>query len=101
MDIEKLEALERYITQLSQAFIQVKAENTRLAQSLTQLQHTLHEQQCTLERWPSAQAELTRLHTVTQALQREREVIRARLAEVLVAIERIERLAHVPGDSQM
>ena len=101
MDTERLEALERYIAQLIQAFTRVKAENTRLAHHLVQLQQTVDEQQRALEDWQSAQAELTRLRTVIQALQRERELIREKLAEMLVAIERLEGLAHVPSDSQV
>jgi len=49
MDTEKLEALERHIAQLIQAFTRVKEENTRLAQHLVQLQQTLDEQQQNLE----------------------------------------------------
>jgi len=101
MDTEKLAALERYVTQLIQAFTWIKEENRRLTQSLAQLQQTWHEQQRHLEHWQSAQEELARLRTVTQDLQREREFIRDRLAEMLVAIERLERLSPVPSDSQV
>jgi len=101
MDTEKLEALERHIAQLIQAFTRVKEENTRLAQHLVQLQQTLDEQQQTLEHWQSAPAELPRLRTVAQALQKERELIREKLEEMLVAIERLEGLAPVPNDSKV
>lgn len=101
MDAEKLAALERYITHLIQAFTRVKEENRHLTQRLVQLQQTVHEPQRDLERWQSVQEELTRLRTVTQAMQREREFMRARLTEMLVTIERLERLSQVPSDSQV
>lgn len=99
MTTARLEALESHIAQLIQAFIQGKEENTRLAQHLVQLQQTVDEQQHTLAHWQAAQAELTELRTLTQALQQERQLIRDKLAEMLVAIEHLERLAHVPPDS--
>ena len=101
MDTAQLEALERHIAQLIQTFTRVKEDNTRLAQHLVQLQQTVDEPQHTLEHWQSAQAELTRLRTVTQALQRERELIREKLEEMLVAIERLEGLSHAPSDSKV
>jgi len=101
MESARLEALERHIAQLIQAFTRVKEENTRLAQNLVQLQQTVDEQQRALEDGQSAQAELTRLRTVMQALQRERELIREKLAEMLAAIERLEGLSHVPSDSKV
>ena len=101
MDTDRLEALEKQITQLIQAFIRVKEENTRLTQSLVQFQQTLHEQQHSLERWQSAQEELIHLRTVTQTLQQEREFMRGRLEEMLAAIERLEKFSHVPSDSQV
>src|SRR5262249_46572234 len=100
METTNFEALESYIAQLIDAFTQVKAENVRLAQSLVRLQQTVDEQQRTLEHWQAAQEELTRLRTVTQTLQRERELIRAKLEEMLVAIERLEGLAPVSRDAQ-
>ena len=101
MDTERLEALEKHIAQLVQAFTRVKQENTCLTQNLVQLQQTSDEQQRTLEQWQSAQEELLRLHTVTQVLRRERELIREKLEEMLVALERLEGLAPVPRDSQV
>ena len=101
MDTEKLEALERHIAQLIQAFTRIKEDNTRLDQNLVQLQQTVYEPQHALEHWQSAQEELTRLRTVTQALQRERELIREKLEEMLVAIERLEGLSHVSSDSKV
>src|SRR5262245_30721038 len=101
METEKLEALESYIAQLIQAFTRVKEDNTRLAQNLAQLQQTVSESQQTLEHWQSAQEELTHLRTVTQALQKERELIREKLAEMLVAIERLEGRVPVPSDSRV
>ncbi|MDZ7379087.1 MAG: hypothetical protein ONB06_07025, partial [candidate division KSB1 bacterium] len=74
----------------------VKEENRHLAQRLAQLQQTVYEQQRDLERWQSAQEELLWLRTAVQALQREREVIRARLAAMLVTIERLEQLSQMP-----
>ena len=101
MDTERLEVLERHIAQLVQAFTRAKEENTCLAQHLVQLQQTLDEQQRTLEQWQSAPEELTRLRTVTQVLQRERELIREKLEEMLVAIERLEGLSSMPSDSKV
>jgi len=101
MDTARLEALERQITRLIQAFTWVKEENTRLTQSLVQFQQTLHEQQHSLERWQSAQAELTYLRGITQTLQQERGFMRNRLEEMLAAIERLEAFSHVPSDSQV
>jgi hypothetical protein len=34
-------------------------------------------------------------------LQRERELIRSRLEDLLVVIERLEGFSHVPSDSQV
>ena len=93
MDIARLEALERQIAQLIQAFIQIKEENTHLTQRLAQFQEMLHDQQYSLERWQSDQAELASLRTVTQTLQQERELIRIRLEELLVIVKRLERFS--------
>jgi hypothetical protein len=101
MDIARLEALERQITQLIQAFIRIKEENTHLMQRLAQLQQMVHDQQHNLERWQSDQEELTSLRTVTQTLQQERELIRTRLEELLVIVERLERFSHTPSDSRV
>jgi len=101
MDTARLEALESHVAQLIQAFLRVKADNTRLAQNLVQLQQTLAEQQRTLESWQATQEEVQSLRTVAQTLQREREHIREKLVEMLVAIERLEGLSHVPGDSKV
>ena len=101
MDIARLEALERQITQLIQAFIRIKEENTLLTQRLAQLQQMLHDQQHSLEHWQSDQEELASLRTVTQTLQQERELIRTRLEEVLVIVKRLERFSHTPSDSRI
>ena len=101
MDTAKLEALEIQIAQLLQAFTQSKEENTQLMQRLAQLQQMLHDQQHSLERWQSDQDELASLRTLTQTLQRERELIRNKLEELLVVIERLEGFSHVPSDSQV
>jgi predicted RNase H-like nuclease (RuvC/YqgF family) len=101
MDTAKLEALEIQIAQLLQAFIRSKEENTQLRQRLAQLQQMLHDQQHSLERWQADQEELASLRTLLQALQRERELIRSRLEELLVVIERLEGFSHVPSDSQV
>jgi predicted RNase H-like nuclease (RuvC/YqgF family) len=101
MDTEKLEALERHIAQLIQAFTRVKEDNTRLAQHLSQLQQTVDEPQRALAHLQATQQEVTQLRTVIQALQREREFIRGKLEEMLVAIERLEGLSHVPSDSKI
>src|SRR5215470_9886783 len=99
MDTQRLEALESYIVQLIQAFTQVKEENARLAQSFLQCQQTLHEQHHSLEHWQSAQQEIISLRKVTQTLQQERQLIRARLQEMLAAIERLEAFSQVSRDS--
>jgi molecular chaperone GrpE (heat shock protein) len=101
MDTVKLEALEIQIAQLLQAFIRGKEENAQMGQRLAQLQQMLHDQQHSLERWQADQEELASLRTRTQALQRERELIRSRLEELLVVIERLEGFSHVPSDSQV
>jgi len=101
MDIARLEALERQIAQLIQAFIRIKEENTHLMQRLAQLQQMVHDQQHNLERRQSDQEELTSLRTITQTLQQERELIRTRLEELLVIVERLERFSHTPSDSRV
>jgi hypothetical protein len=60
----------------------------------------LHDQQHSLERWHSDQAELASLRTITQTLQQERELIRNRLQELLVIVERLETFSHTPSDSR-
>src|SRR6266704_1590901 len=99
MDIARLEALEKQITHLIQAFIRIKEENTHLTQRLAQLQQMLHDQQYSLERWQADQEELAALRTVTQTLQQERELIRNKLEELLVIVERLEKFSHTPSDS--
>ena len=101
MDIAKLEALEKQITHLLQAFLRVKEENTHLTQRFAQLQQMLHDQQHSLERWQSEQEELASLRTVTQTLQQERELIRNKLEELLVIVERLERSSHTPSGSRV
>jgi predicted nucleic acid-binding Zn-ribbon protein len=101
MDIARLEALERQIAQLIQAFIRIKEENTHLTRRLAQLQQMLHDQQHSLERWQSDQEKLASLRTVTQTLQQERELIRNKLNELLVIVERLERFSHTPSDSHV
>ena len=101
MDIARLEALERQIAQLIQAFIRIKEENTHLMQRLAQLQQMVHDQQHNLERRQFDQEELTSLRTVTQTLQQERELIRTRLEELLVIVERLERFSHTSSDSRV
>ena len=94
MDIARLEALEKQITHLIQAFIRIKEDNTHLTQRLAQLQQMLHDQQHSLERWQSDQEELTSLRITTQTLQQERGLIRNKLEELLVIVERLERFSH-------
>src|SRR2546421_12479910 len=101
MDIAKLEALEKKNTHLIQAFIPNKEENTHLMQRLGQLQQMLNDQQPSLERWQSDQEELASLRTVTQTLQQERELIRNKLEELLVIVERLEKFSHTPSDSRV
>src|SRR5262245_50998621 len=101
MDIARLEALEKQVTQLIQAFVRIKEENIHLTQRLAQLQQMLHDQQHSLERWQSDQDELVSLRTVTQTLQQERELIRTRLEELLVIVERLESCSHTPSDARV
>jgi predicted nucleic acid-binding Zn-ribbon protein len=101
MDIARLEALEKQITHLIQAFLRIKAENTHLTQRLAQLQQMLHDQQHSLERWQSDQEELASLRTGIQTLEQERELIRNKLEELLVIVERLERFSHTPSDSRV
>ena len=101
MDIARLEALERQITHLIQTFLRIKEENRHLTRRLAQLQQMLHDQQHSLERWQSDQEELASLRTVTQTLQQERELIRNKLKELLVIVERLERFSHTPSDSHV
>ena len=101
MDVARLEALEKQITHLIQAFIRIKDENKHLAQRLAQLQEMLHDQQHSMERWQSEQAELASLRTLTQNLQQERELILNKLQELLVIVERLERFSHTPSDSHV
>ena len=101
MDITRLEALERQITHLIQAFVRIKEENMHLTQRLAQLQQMLRDQQQSLERWQSDQEELASLRTVTQTLQQERELIRNKLEELLVVVERLEGVSHTPSDSRV
>ena len=101
MDIARLEALERQITHLIQAFIRIKEENTHLTQRLAQLQQMLHDQQHSLERWQSDQEELASLRTVMQTLQQERELIRNKLEELLVVVERLEGFSSTPSDTRV
>jgi predicted nucleic acid-binding Zn-ribbon protein len=101
MDIATLEALERQITHLIQAFIRIKEENTHLTQRLAQLQQMLHDQQHSLERWQSDQEELASLRILTQTLQQERELIRNKLEELLVVVERLEGFSSTPSDSRV
>lgn len=93
MDMIRLAVLETQITQLLQAYSQVKAENTRLLHHLTQCQQTLLPQQPHAEGWSSALEELLHLRTAAQAWQHERDIIRARLVEMQAALERLEGLA--------
>lgn len=101
MDIARLEALERQITHLIQAFMRIKEENTHLTQRLAQLQQMLHDQQHSLERWQSDQAELASLRTITQTLQQERELVHSKLQELLVIVERLETFSHTPSDARV
>ena|ERR1051326_260717 len=101
MNIARLEALEKQLMQLIQAFVQIKEENTHLTQRLAQLQQMLHEQQQSLERWQSDQEELASLRAVTQTFQQERELIRNKLEELLVVVERLEGFSHTPSDSHV
>jgi predicted nucleic acid-binding Zn-ribbon protein len=101
MDIARLEALEKQITQLIQAFVRIKEENIHLTQRLAQLQQMVHDQQHSLERWQSDQEQLVSLRTVNQTLQQERGLIRNKLEELLVIVERLEGFSPTPSDSRV
>ena len=101
MDVARLEALEKQIAHLIQAFIRIKEENRNLTQRLAQLQQMFHDQQHSLERWQSEQEELASLRRLTQTLQQERELIRTKLEELLGVVERLERVSSTPSDARV
>jgi hypothetical protein len=97
-ELEKFAVLEAQVTHLLEAFVRVKAENRRLGQQVSQLQQALQAQQ-TLEHAQPEQEELRRLHTMLHALQREREMMREKLEEMLVTIAQLEGLSPMVDDS--
>ena len=101
MDIKRFETLEAYVVSLVEAFARVKEENQRLSQDVKQLRDTLHAQQKELERLQPEQEELTQLRAVMQTMQREREVIRQKLEQMLLTIEWLEGHAHADGGTKM
>jgi predicted nucleic acid-binding Zn-ribbon protein len=94
MDINRFETLEAHVVSLVEAFARVQEENEQLRQDVKQLRDTLYTQQKELERLQPEQEELTQLRVVMQTLQREREVIRQKLQQMLRTIEWLEGYPH-------
>lgn len=97
MDIDRLEALEKYVATLVQSFVNLKKENKSLLHQVAQLQHTANVQKQQLERLQPERDELLRFRAVIQNLQREREIIRKKLEEMLITIERLEGFPQTEG----
>jgi len=97
MDSDRLEALEKYVVHLVQAFVHLQEENKTLQHRMGQLQHTAHAQKQRLDRLQPERDELVQFRTIIQSLQRERELIRKKLEEMLSTIEQLEGLAPTDG----
>jgi DNA repair ATPase RecN len=100
MDRERFTALEAHVTNLVEAFARVKAENKRLSQNVKQLQEALRTQQQEVERLQPEQEELMHLRAVMQTFQKERELIRQKLEQMLSTIEWLEGHTHVDGGTK-
>lgn len=100
MDRERFEALEAHVTSLVEAYARVKAENKRLSQNVKQLQDALRTQQREVERLQPDRAELTHLRTAMQTFQKERDLIRQKLEQMLSTIEWLEGHTHVDGGTK-
>ena len=97
MDIDRLEALEKHVATLVQAFVNLKEENKNLLHKVGQLQHTVNVQKQQLERLQPERDELLQFRAIIQNLQREREIIRKKLEEMLITIERLEGFPQTDG----
>lgn len=97
MDMDRLEALEKHVAALVQVFANLKEENKSLLHKVGQLQHTANVQKQQLERLQPERDELLRFRAIVQNLQREREVIRKKLEEMLITIERLEGFSQTDG----
>jgi len=99
MDTAKLEALERQLAQLIQAFVRLKEEHAQLMQHCVQLQEVAQAQQRDMERWQADREELAHLRTVNESTQQERALIRHKLEAMLVIIERLEGFPQASHDA--
>jgi predicted RNase H-like nuclease (RuvC/YqgF family) len=97
MDIDRLEALEKYVANLVDAFVHLKEENKNLNQRIGHLQYSVNVQKQQLERLQPERDELLQFRTMIQSLQREREIIRKKLEEMLTTIERLEGFSQTDG----
>jgi predicted RNase H-like nuclease (RuvC/YqgF family) len=97
MDSDRLEALEKYVVHLVEAFTHLQEENKDLRHRLSQLQQTVNVQKQRLDRLQPERDELIQFRTMIQSLQRERELIRKKLEEMLVTVEQLEGLAPAEG----
>ena len=100
MDMKRFETLEAHVVSLVEAFARVQEENKQLRQDVKQLRDTLSAQQKELERLQPEQEELTQLRVVMQTLQREREVIRQKLQQMLRTIEWLEGRTHADNGTE-
>jgi predicted RNase H-like nuclease (RuvC/YqgF family) len=93
MDSDRLEVLEKHITNLIEAFASLKEENKTLQQRVGQLQTAANSQKRELERLQPERDELLKFRTMVHNLRQEREIIRQKLEVMLVTIERLEGFA--------
>src|SRR5262245_8053609 len=100
MDRERLEVLEAHVVSLVEELTRVRAENKRLSQNNKQIQDALRTQQREVERLQPDREELTHLRTVMQTLQKERDLIRQKLEQMLATIESLEAHIHVDGGTK-
>jgi len=100
MDRARLEALEAHIVSLVEAFARVKAENKQLSQNVKQLQEALRTHQREVERLQPDREELIQLRTVMQTFQKERDLIRQKLEQMLSTIEWLEGRTHAEGGTK-
>lgn len=106
MDRERLEALEAHVISLVEAFArgkaenqQLSAENKRLSTENKRLQEQLQEARRThqreMERLQPDREELVQLRTVKQTFQKERDLIRQKLQQMLSTLEWLEEHTNV------
>ena len=98
MDSDRLEALEKSVIHLVEAFAHLQEENKDLQHRLGQLQHIANIQKQRLDRIQPERDELLQFRTMIQNLQRERELIRKKLEQMLITLEQLEGL--VPADGK-